>query len=85
LALAAVVDLRAHGLLDRLGVDYAALFGDSHASCRVVGGAAHWLGIGGLLVPSARRAGGTNLVIFTDRQPVDHVFEVISSSRAEVS
>lgn len=68
-----VVDLRPH--LEAVGIAREALAGDDHSRCQVVGGAAWWLGRGGLLVPSARRAGGTNLVIFTDRQAADW-FEV---------
>lgn len=83
LAIVGIVDLCPKGVLDRLDVDYAALVGDSHKSCRAVGGAAHWLGAGGLLVPSARRAEGTNLVVFPDRQPPDYPFEVIQRSRTE--
>jgi RES domain-containing protein len=59
-----VLDLTAPGLLDRLGVTPAILQGDDHSPCRLIGNAASWLGHDGLLVPSARRAGGTNLVIY---------------------
>lgn len=59
-----VIDLTAIGLLDQLGITDAVLAGADHSACRTVGGAVNWLGHDGLLVPSARRAGGTNLVIY---------------------
>jgi len=59
-----VLDLTAPGLLDRLGITATILQGDDHSPCRVIGNAASWLGHDGLLVPSARRVGGTNLVIY---------------------
>lgn len=59
-----VLDLTAPGLLDRLGITPAILQGHDHSPCRMIGNAANWLGHDGILVPSARRAGGTNLVIY---------------------
>jgi RES domain-containing protein len=59
-----VLDLTAPDILDRLGITPAILQGDDHSPCRLIGNAANWLGHDGLLVPSARRAGGTNLVIY---------------------
>lgn len=59
-----VLDLTATGLLDRLGITADVLSGTDHTPCRTVGGAVSWLGHDGLLVPSVRRAGGTNLVIY---------------------
>jgi RES domain-containing protein len=59
-----VIDLAAPGLLDRVGITPGVLSGADHIPCRTVGGAVNWLGHDGLLVPSARRSGGTNLVIF---------------------
>jgi RES domain-containing protein len=59
-----VLDLTAPGFLDRLRITPAILQGDDHSPCRLIGNAANWLGHEGLLVPSARRAGGTNLVIY---------------------
>jgi RES domain-containing protein len=37
--------------------------------CQRVGGAIAWLGHDGLLIPSVRDSGGSNLVIFTANQP----------------
>jgi RES domain-containing protein len=59
-----VVDLTAPHLLSRLGITDHALSGPDHSPCRLIGGAVNWLGNDGLLVPSARRTGGTNLVIY---------------------
>jgi RES domain-containing protein len=59
-----VIDLTATDLLPRLGITDDALSGVDHIPCRTVGGAVNWLGHHGVLVPSARRVGGTNLVIF---------------------
>lgn len=59
-----VIDLTAPDLLLRLGITDAILSGLDHAPCRAIGSAANWLGHDGLLVPSARRRGGTNLVIY---------------------
>jgi RES domain-containing protein len=73
-----VLDLRVPGLLEELGVTAEDLAGDDHRPCQRVGGAAAWLSRGGLLVPSARRAGGSNLVIFPHAQDPNYEFEVIS-------
>jgi RES domain-containing protein len=63
-AIASVVDLTRAGVLDTLGITPAILCADDQAPCRLIGGAAHWLGHNGLLVPSARNATGKNLVIY---------------------
>lgn len=59
-----VLDLTAPGLLDRPGITAVVLSSADQTPCRTVGGAVHWLGHDGLLVPSAWRTGGTNLVIY---------------------
>ncbi len=59
-----VVDLTRPGILSQLGLTESVLSGLDHSPCRVIGGAVSWLGHDGLLVPSARRSGGTNLVIY---------------------
>jgi RES domain-containing protein len=64
LSLKNVLDLTAPNLLTRLGIIDEVLAGIDHSPCRTVGGAVNWLGHDGLLVPSARRRGGTNLVIY---------------------
>jgi len=63
-SLATVVDLTQPGLLEAVGITDEVLRGDDHAPCRLIGNAVNWLGHDALLVPSARRHGGTNLVIF---------------------
>ncbi len=59
-----VIDLTAPNLLHRLGITDEVLSSIDHSACRTIGGAVNWLGHDGLLVPSARRRGGTNLVIY---------------------
>ncbi len=76
--LEAVADLTGAGILTDLGVDIQELTSPEHGPCRTIGGAAHWLGCDGMLVPSARSPHGTNLVVFTDRMNVDAALEVTS-------
>ena len=59
-----VIDLTPADLLRRLGITDEVLTSLDHTACRTIGGAVNWLGHDGLLVPSARRRGGTNLVVF---------------------
>jgi RES domain-containing protein len=59
-----VIDVTAADLLSRLGVADDVLSNVDHSPCRTIGAAVNWLGHDGLLVPSARRRSGTNLVIF---------------------
>jgi RES domain-containing protein len=59
-----VIDLTAADVLPRLGISDEVLESIDHVPCRTIGAAVNWLGHDGLLVPSARRRGGTNLVIF---------------------
>lgn len=63
-SLKSVVDLTAVDLLPRLGIADDVLSNLDHSPCRTIGAAVNWLGHDGLLVPSARRRSGTNLVIF---------------------
>jgi RES domain-containing protein len=72
-----VIDLTATNLLPRLGITDDVLLGIDHQPCRTIGAAVNWLGHDGLLVPSARRRGGTNLVIF-QQEPATSAFEVTS-------
>jgi len=72
-----VVDLSSEEELGRAGLTLDHLHGDDFSACQRLGAAAHWLSTGALLVPSARRAGARNLVIFSDRQQPDHEFEVL--------
>lgn len=57
-----VVDLTAPGALAAVGLTMDDIASDDHTACQRVGGAIAWLGRGGILVPSARRA-GDNMVI----------------------
>jgi RES domain-containing protein len=76
-SLQSVLDLTAPGLLDRLGITPAILQADDHSPCRLIGNAANWLGHDGLLVPSARRPSGMNLVIYQQDLSTSD-FEVLS-------
>lgn len=60
-----VVDLTAAGALRSVGLSIRDINADDFTACQEVGGAAAWLGRGGLLVPSAR-ANGSNLVVLVD-------------------
>lgn len=73
-----VIDLTASGLLPQLGVSDAVLSSSDHTRCRIIAGAVNWLGHDGLLVPSARRRGGTNLVIY-QQDPSTTDFDVTGS------
>jgi len=58
-----LIDLTVPGAMHAVGVDFETdVQGDNWSACQLVGGAAAWLGRGGLIVPSAR-APGKNLVI----------------------
>ena len=63
-----VLDLTAGTTLADVGLTDDDLQSDSFVACQEVGGAVAWLGHDGLLVPSARAAGGINLVIYTSNQ-----------------
>jgi RES domain-containing protein len=75
-----VIDLTAAELLPRLGITDDVLSSIDHLPCRTIGAAVNWLGHEGLLVPSARRRGGTNLVIF----PQDLATSIFEVTGAEV-
>lgn len=60
-----VLDLTQESQLSALGLSMADVESDDLRTCQEVGGAAAWLDLGGLLIPSARAA-GPNLVIFID-------------------
>lgn len=63
----------------QVGLTEADLISDDFDACQRVGGAVAWLGYDGLLVPSARAAGG-NVVILVDNLAADSIFEQISYS-----
>ena len=62
ISLTRVADVTADALAD-LGMPVAALTGEDWLLPSTVGGAASWLGMAGLLVPSARHA-AANLVLY---------------------
>lgn len=57
-----VVDLTSDSALESVGLTRADIQSDDMSNCQRIGGAIAWLGRGGILVPSARRA-GDNMVI----------------------
>jgi RES domain-containing protein len=63
-----VVDLRSLDVLSELSIPVASLASADLALCQRIGGAVARLGNDGLLVPSVRRAGGVNLVIYPTQQ-----------------
>lgn len=65
LRLERVVDLNDDQRLNDVGLARPDVEDDDHTRCRLVGSACAWLGMSGLLVPSARRWPATNLVVFT--------------------
>jgi RES domain-containing protein len=64
ISLSNVVDLTTPAALSQIGITPELLRGDDQSPCRLIGNAVNWLGHNGLLVPSARRDSGKNLVIF---------------------
>ena len=81
LALHSVLDLRDPSRLANLGISITALAGIDIAECRRLGGAVAWLRYEGMLIPSARRESGTNLVIY--RQDLSGTFEVVETRVVE--
>jgi RES domain-containing protein len=75
-SLGSVVGLTSPPTLDLLGITVDLIRGDDQSKCRVIGSAVNWLGHDGMLVPSARRDSGTNLVIFRQDLSIDQ-FRVI--------
>lgn len=71
-----VVDLTADGILDRLGLQDADIAADDFTACQALGEAAAWLGLGGIIVPSARAHGG-NIVILVDAGSHGPILEVV--------
>ena len=81
-SLRTVLDLREMTLLEQLGLSSRDLVETDFTACQGVGGAVAWLRYNGLLVPSARRPGGNNLVIYR-QNPTTDVFEVVDSEIIE--
>ena len=65
LSLAKVADLRNARSLEELGFGLDRLTGEDWAPAQMVGGAAAWLGMAALIVPSARHPAG-NIVVFVN-------------------
>ena len=73
-----VLDLTEPVLLERLGIDRAALSRVEFTACQRVGGAAAFLGHDGIFVPSGRHH-GVNLVVFIANQESDAELRVRES------
>lgn len=71
-----VLDLSEKAALAALGISEDELRGDSFEACQRVGSAVAWGEHDGLLVPSVRHEGGTNLVVYTANQAVESELEV---------
>lgn len=78
LELSNVLDLTNPEVLERLGVDRAALSHVDFTACQRVGGAAAFLRHDGILVPSGRHP-GINLVVFISNQQSDAELHVRES------
>lgn len=66
-----------HEDLELCSISTAVLGGDDHRPCQEVGAAAAWLGLGGLLVPSARST-SENLVVFVNRMDPDDELRLLT-------
>jgi RES domain-containing protein len=77
LTLQSVLDLRDFDRLSKLGMLASTLAAADVTECRRLGGAVAWLRYEGMLIPSARRDGGTNLVIY--RQDLSGSFEIVET------
>lgn len=64
-----LLDLTDAGRLAAIGITEEDFESIPWEPCQRVGGAVAWLGHDGLLIPSVRDSGGSNLVIFTANQP----------------
>jgi RES domain-containing protein len=71
-----LLDLSDMADLEAVGLTEEDLRADSFERCQEVGGAVAWIGHDGLLVPSVRRDGGRNLVVFTANQAAASEAEV---------
>jgi RES domain-containing protein len=78
LSLSSVLEITDRALLERLGIDGAALAAVDQSKCQLVGGAVERLCHDGLIVPSARSP-DNNLVIFVNRRPLDAALDLIGT------
>ena len=69
IAIANLLDLTDAARLAAIGIAEGDLDSIPWEPCQRIGGAVAWLGHDGLLIPSVRGSGGSNLVIFTANQP----------------
>ena len=76
-ALARVADLRDLAMLESYGITSDMMMGEDLSAPQLVGGAVHWLECAGMLIPSARDAGG-NLVIFVNKMGPADVINPVS-------
>jgi hypothetical protein len=74
----AVLDLREPAALTELSLTVDDLVGEDYELCQMIGGAAAFLGIDGLIVKSAR-AEGSNAVILFAATATTPIVEVLSS------
>ena len=74
--LSSVLDITPTGMLAAVGLAPRHLVQLDQTNCQTVGGAVEYLEHDGLLVPSARLAGATNLVIYPNRQSGEYEFRV---------
>ena len=81
--LKSVLDLTPDDLLNAVGIGKAELEALDFKECQIVGGAIAWLDHDGLLVPSARRQGGTNLVIFPASQDTEQEWAIVQEEVLE--
>jgi RES domain-containing protein len=68
-SVAKLLDLTDAKRLNSVGVSDEGLASIPWEPCQRIGGAVAWLGHDGLLIPSVRDGGGSNLVIFPANQP----------------
>jgi len=71
IAIANLLDLTDAARLAAIGITEGDLDSIPWEPCQRVGGAVAWLGHDGMLIPSVRGSGGSNLVIFTANQPAN--------------
>ena len=71
IAVANLLDLTDAARLAAIGIAEGDLDSIPWEPCQRVGGAVAWLGHDGMLIPSVRGSGGSNLVIFTTNQPAN--------------
>lgn len=79
-----VLDLTDESERTRWGLDLTALAGDEHTLCQEVGRAARREGYEAILYPSAARASGLNVVVFTDRLHPGSRVQVVSREELEL-